>query len=118
MEVFATILLYVILPYIAIALALYMSAIYILPTRPGQLAEFGARAMGYILALLICAIYGMVASVALKVIGKGGLGQWTSGKAFKWISYPMCGVWFDIEGDGMKRLEEVRPAVLVGNHQT
>jgi lysophosphatidate acyltransferase len=118
MSILSTFLIYVFLPYATTALTLYALSIYVFKGRLASLAEFGARAMGYILGLLICAIYGSVASLVLKCVGLGGLGQWTTAKSFKWIMYPLSGVWFDIEDDGMKRLEAVRPAVVLGNHQT
>lgn len=81
------------------------------------LPSFYGRVIASWLALLICAAYGTVASATLNVVGYGGLGQWTTARAFKWIMLVFTGVWFEIE-DPHDYLNKTRPAVLVGNHQT
>lgn len=65
--------------------------------------------------LIVCALYGVFASIALRLVGKGGLSQWTVARAFKWTMRYAVGVRFDIIG--AENLE-TRPAVFVGNHQT
>lgn len=57
----------------------------------------------------------MVASVVLRLVGYGGLSQWTVARAFKWTMWWATGVTFVVEDEGgqLKR----RPVVLVGNHQ-
>ncbi|KAF2721161.1 acyltransferase-domain-containing protein, partial [Polychaeton citri CBS 116435] len=79
--------------------------------------EFVGRAAASFAALIICAAYGTVASAVLNVAGYGGLGQWTTARAFKWVMYAATGVWFEIE-DPNDYLGKTRPAVFVGNHQT
>jgi len=76
--------------------------------------------------MIVCASYGVVASIALRLVGYGGLSQWTVARAFKWTMWLTTGVTFRIiesskEEGGRKGGEEAlatRPAVFVGNHQT
>ena len=81
--------------------------------------EFYGRSIASFSALFICASYGTIASACLNVAGYGGLGQWTTARSFKWVMLLFTGVWFDIrQEDGGDWLNETRPAVFVGNHQT
>lgn len=79
--------------------------------------EFYGRSIASFCALVICATYGTIASACLNVVGYGGLGQWTTARAFKWTMLVFTGVWFEIE-DERDYLNTTSPAVLVGNHQT
>ncbi|KAM0715006.1 hypothetical protein Q7P37_009471 [Cladosporium fusiforme] len=84
--------------------------------------DYYARCVASFTALLICATYGTIASACLNVVGYGGLGQWTTARSFKWTMLLFTGVWFEIEDpDGLLQGEtwdRLRPAVLLGNHQT
>ncbi|CAO2652131.1 Nn.00g004140.m01.CDS01 [Neocucurbitaria sp. VM-36] len=98
---------------------------FVLPARPAQLASFYAFSITGFSLLLVCAFYGMFASIALRLVGYGGLSQWTVGRAFKWTMWLATGVTFRVSGsmkatgsgNGEDALKE-RPAVFVGNHQT
>nr|POF22384.1 putative 1-acyl-sn-glycerol-3-phosphate acyltransferase [Quercus suber] len=79
--------------------------------------EFYGRSIASFSALFICAIYGTVSAAVLNVAGYGGLGQWTTARAFKWNMLLFTGVWFEVE-DPHDWLGTTRPAVLVGNHQS
>ncbi|EME45278.1 hypothetical protein DOTSEDRAFT_71099 [Dothistroma septosporum NZE10] len=79
--------------------------------------EFYGRSITSFVALIICAIYGTIASACLNVVGYGGLGQWTTARAFKYTMLLFTGIWFEIH-DEKDWLNTTRPAVLVGNHQT
>ena len=110
---------YLLLPYWSLTLTLFALSAYLPPQgRPAQLASFGARSLAYIAGVITCAIYGTVASAVLKLVGLAGLGQWTTAKCFKCLMYPLLGIWFDIDDESRKRLDETRPAVFAGNHQT
>ena len=78
--------------------------------------SFAARSIASFSALIFCACYGVVASVVLRLVGYGGLGQWTTARAFKWTMWTLTGVDFAVNDKygGLK----VRPGVFVGNHQT
>ncbi|KAB2578503.1 Phospholipid/glycerol acyltransferase [Lasiodiplodia theobromae] len=81
-----------------------------------SMLSFVARAIASVSSLLVAACYGVVSSVVLRATGYGGLSQWTTARAFKWIMWFSTGVSFAVvEGD--EYLLE-RPAVFVGNHQT
>ena len=79
--------------------------------------EFSGRSIASFCALFLCAAYGTIASAILSLAGYGGLGQYTTARAFKWCMLLFTGVWFEIE-DENDYLGKTRPAVLVGNHQT
>lgn len=77
-------------------------------------AGFGARLILSWVCLIICAAYGVVASISLRVVGYGGLSQWTVARSFKWTMRLAVGVQFVIEG---QENLTTRPAVFIGNHQ-
>lgn len=115
------------IPLMFTILILFLRGIaFVLPARASQLSTFAARLIASQVALLICATYGTIASAALRVVGYGGLSQWTVARAFKWTMWYFCGVTFQIGENG--RIEggrrggfealETRPAVFIGNHQT
>ncbi|KAF1943700.1 1-acylglycerol-3-phosphate O [Clathrospora elynae] len=97
----------------------------LLPTRPAQLLTYYVFAITSFILLGVCAIYGTLVAIPLRIVGYGGLIQWTAGRAFKWCMWVATGVTFRVEGsmrrEGGVSGEEagrVRPAVFVGNHQT
>lgn len=101
--------------YTGITASLYAVSNF-LSSKPQQYTSFVARTLASIAALVICATYGVFASIFLRIIGKAGLSQWTVARSFKHTMWWFTGVWFDIvEG---KEYLETRPAVFVGNHQT
>lgn len=111
-----TILLFLLITFIAL-IALSQGLILLGTTTKNHVVEFGGRSLASFIALFICATYGTIASACLTLVGYGGLGQWTTARAFKWTMYLLTRVWFDIE-DEKDWLSTTRPAVLVGNHQT
>ena len=87
--------------------------------------EFYGRWLAAFVAMLICSVYGVIASALLTVVGYGGLGQWTTARSFKWIMLLFTGVWFDVYDGGAPDggahggwLDTTRPAVFIGNHQS
>ena len=119
---FTTILAYVFLGA-PVAIFLITQVLYVLASLvKSQYIDFYARCAASFTALIICATYGTIASAVLNVVGYGGLGQWTTARAFKWTMLLFTGVWFEIEDpDGLlegETWEQLRPAVLLGNHQT
>ncbi|OAL72307.1 1-acylglycerol-3-phosphate acyltransferase [Trichophyton violaceum] len=79
-------------------------------------AGFFARCLAAYASLLFCAAYGVLASICLRVAGRGQISQWTVARAFKWTMWLTTGVHFDII-QGQKYLS-TRPAVFLVNHQT
>lgn len=97
----------------------------VLPARPAQLVNFYAFSIAGFALLIVCALYGVVASVVLRIVGLGGLSQWTVARAFKWTMWLSTGVTFRVSGSmksiGGKNGEDAlntRPVIFVGNHQT
>lgn len=99
---------------------------FVLPSGPARLASYAAFTLTAFALLIVCASYGVVASIVLRCVGYGGLSQWTVARAFKWTMWLTTGVTFrvgeagKVEGGrrgGDEALGE-RPAVFVGNHQT
>ncbi|KAF2743368.1 acyltransferase-domain-containing protein [Sporormia fimetaria CBS 119925] len=99
----------------------------VLPEGPSRLLSFAAFCITSVYCMTLCASYGVVAAIPLRLTGYGGLSQWTVARAFKWTMWLSTGITFRVqewsgrvEGGrrgGMEALE-TRPAVFVGNHQT
>jgi lysophosphatidate acyltransferase len=111
----------------AVLVMLLRALSFVLPTRLAQQATFIAFSITAFSLLIVCASYGVFASLFLRAIGYGGLSQWTVGRAFKWTMWLATGITFRVdeaggreEGGrrGGKEALETRPAVFVGNHQT
>ncbi|KAL2872622.1 1-acylglycerol-3-phosphate O-acyltransferase SLC1 [Aspergillus lucknowensis] len=77
---------------------------------------FVARCLAAYGSLTLCAIYGVVASIILRLVGYGRVSQWATARSFKWVMRLTTGVWFDIV-EGQEHLS-TRPAVFIGNHQS
>lgn len=77
--------------------------------------RFYAKVVTSFFALMICATYGVIASIVLGILGYSSLSQWTTARAFSNTLSPLTGFYFDIEGE--ERLL-TRPAVFISNHQT
>ncbi|KAK6543948.1 1-acylglycerol-3-phosphate O-acyltransferase [Orbilia ellipsospora] len=104
--------------YLTIIMAVYalLTLLLALVGTVSKLARFGARIMVAYILLVLCALYGVVASIILTVIGKKGIAQWTVARAFRNTMCPAMGVEFEVENeDGMW---SDRPVVFVGNHQS
>ncbi|KAI1110731.1 1-acylglycerol-3-phosphate O [Nemania sp. NC0429] len=80
-------------------------------------AAFVARGLAAYISLIICATYGAIASIVLRILGQEQLAQWAAGRAFKYVMALTTGITFEVD-DPNKYLETVRPAVFIGNHQT
>ncbi|KAF1988728.1 acyltransferase-domain-containing protein [Aulographum hederae CBS 113979] len=78
---------------------------------------FCARLLASWAAFFTCAAYGVLAAFVLRVTGFGGLSQWTVARSFKYSMGLFAGVWFDVV-EGQEYLDNTRPAVIIGNHQT
>lgn len=78
-------------------------------------ATYHARVSVSFGCLVLCAIYGVIASLALRIVGYGGLSQYTVARAFKWTMWATTGVTFVVQDE---HYLQPRPAVFIGNHQT
>lgn len=79
-------------------------------------AAFIARCLAAYGSLILCAVYGVIASIVLRLVGYGRVSQWATARSFKWVMRYTTGVRFDIV-EGVENLS-TRPAVFIGNHQT
>ncbi|KAJ9151793.1 1-acyl-sn-glycerol-3-phosphate acyltransferase [Pleurostoma richardsiae] len=108
---FSTYLNYFIAGYTGLTLALYMLS------PISSKAGFAARLLASYISLCLAALYGVAASVALRLAGDVQVAQWATARAFKYLMAATTGVTFVVQ-DPQRHLERVRPAVFIGNHQT
>jgi lysophosphatidate acyltransferase len=97
----------------------------VLPAGPAQLVQYYAFALASFMLMGCCALYGTLVAMPLRIVGYGGLTQWTVARAFKWCMWYGTGVSFSVTGSMRKEggftgedALKGRPAVFVGNHQT
>ncbi|KAK0629869.1 hypothetical protein B0T17DRAFT_201883 [Bombardia bombarda] len=80
-------------------------------------AAFVARTLTAYIALLASTLFGVYASVFMRLAGYGHSAQWATGRSFKYLMAFFTGIEFVLE-DPHHVLDTSRPAVFVGNHQT
>ncbi|SPQ26055.1 4d3f92ab-d368-43e3-b5b8-71a3243ab1ce [Thermothielavioides terrestris] len=97
--------------YIALTLFFYLLSVVI------PKAAFVARSLAAYLSLIVCSLYGVVASIVLRLTGYHQLSQWTVARSFKYTMRLTTGVTFEVQ-DPHGHLDNIRPAVFIGNHQT
>lgn len=81
-----------------------------------RMASFYARLLASYACLLVCATYGVIASLILRLFGRHRVSQWATARAFRHTMALATGVRFEVV-QGQQHLS-TRPAVFVGNHQT
>lgn len=96
--------------YVALTLIMYVLSM----TFP--LAGFAARLLASYASLIICASYGVVSSIVLRIVGYHRISQYVTARSFKWVMRFTTAVRFEIV-EGEEYLS-TRPAVFIGNHQT
>lgn len=79
--------------------------------------SFFARLIAAYLCLVICAIYGILASLLLRPLGRHRIVQYLTARSFKLTMYLFTGIRFEIVS-GREHLEARRPCVIIGNHQS
>lgn len=99
--------------YVYLGLTLMFYALSLFSSRAG----FVARSLAAYVNLIGCALFGVVASIVLTLIGKQGISQWAVARAFHWSMLLTTGVAFEVH-DPKNILGKTRPAVFIGNHQT
>jgi len=77
--------------------------------------RFWSRAVTCYCSLILCASYGVIASIFLRIIGKPTLSQWTVARSYAYLLNPLIGWEWDIQGEEI--LAKHRPAVFISNHQ-
>lgn len=96
---------------VALTIAFYMLSLAV------PKAGFVARSLASYMSLVAVALYGVLASIALRLVGMQQIAQWTTARAFKYVMAATTGITFEISDPG-HHLDTVRPAVFIGNHQT
>ncbi len=94
-----------------------LTAFFFMLSGSVPVAGFIARSLAIYLPFLGCAIYGVIASATLTLLGHQQISQWTTARAFKYSARLTTGIEFVVE-DPKRILEKTRPAVFLGNHQT
>ncbi|MCJ1388281.1 1-acylglycerol-3-phosphate O-acyltransferase [Xylographa bjoerkii] len=112
MNVVLTLLLQLLTLYLSLTMLLL--ALALLTSHP--LPSFLYRLLASYLALLLCATYGVLASLALFILPPHRSAQWATARAFKHTMSLLTGISFEILSGQQHLL--TRPAVFVGNHQT
>jgi lysophosphatidate acyltransferase len=108
-----------ILYYLALVLSslIGLNIMFYMLSQISSIAGFLARLLASYLSLVVCAIYGVIVSIFLRLIGYGRISQWATARSFKFVMWYTTGVTFEID-DPHDCLNSTRPAVFIGNHQT
>jgi lysophosphatidate acyltransferase len=109
----------IVLNYLGVFAAAYLGAtlvLFMLSTRI-PIAGFFARLLAAYFSLIICATYGVIVSILLRLVGYGRISQWATARSFKYVMWYTTGVTFAVE-DPNDWLNTTRPAIFIGNHQT
>lgn len=80
-------------------------------------ASFFARSLAMYMTFLFAAIFGVVSSVILRLLGKQNIAQWATARAFHYSAKLTTGASFEVD-DPHNVLHTTRPAIFIGNHQT
>ncbi|TFA97687.1 putative 1-acyl-sn-glycerol-3-phosphate acyltransferase [Trichoderma ghanense] len=97
--------------YVALTATFYMLSLAV------PKAAFVARSLAAYMTLVACALYGVVASLVLTLVGRQQIAQWAVARAFHYSMRLTTGVEFVVD-DPNDYLGSTRPAVFIGNHQT
>ncbi|KAI4172713.1 MAG: hypothetical protein LQ346_008542, partial [Caloplaca aetnensis] len=103
--------LYFLTAYILLTLSLYA----LTPLTPR--ASFPARILAAYLSLLLCATYGVLVSLVLRLTHRHRLAQHLTARAFAFVMAHTTHVRFAIVS-GAHHLSAARPCVIIGNHQS
>lgn len=83
----------------------------------GSLQKLKFLVKSFIFGALIstCALYGVVASIFLRIIGKAEYAQYTVAKVFYWLFSRLMGITITIKNE---HLLHRKPSVVISNHQS
>jgi lysophosphatidate acyltransferase len=110
-----TVLLTILKFYLAMP-AVMLSGTLIGYLTSGRKTRFFSRCVASYISLLLCASYGIVASIFLRIVGRQHLAQWTTARSFELLTTPLVNWSWEIEGGEI--LSKNRPAVFISNHQS
>ena len=77
--------------------------------------KFYAKSFVFGLLVAVCALYGVIAGVVLRLIGKGEYAQYTVGRVFYWLFSRVMGIKVTIKNEHYAR---IKPSVVIANHQS
>lgn len=77
-------------------------------------AKFYFKSVVFGLLISVCALYGVIASLVLRILGKEEYAQYTVARAFYYLCKAVLGI--DIIIKNAERLQQ-KPAVVISNHQ-
>jgi len=97
--------------YLGTTLTFFFLSLFSIPK-----SSFYARLLSSYGSLLLCAAYGVLASLFLRAFGDYRISQWATARAFKYTMALTTGIRFEIV-EGEEYLD-TRPCVLIGNHQS
>lgn len=80
-------------------------------------ASFAARALAYLLGMILCSVYGITISALLTVAGQNHSAQYFVARAFEAWMRLTTGIRCEID-DPTGALSKIRPAVFIGPHQS
>jgi lysophosphatidate acyltransferase len=108
-----------ILNYLGVLAAAYLvvTLVFFMLSSRIPAAGFFARLLASYISLIICATYGVIVSICLRIVGNGRISQWATARSFKYVMWYTTGITFTID-DPNDWLNTTRPAVFIGNHQT
>ncbi|KAL8894698.1 MAG: hypothetical protein Q9192_004112 [Flavoplaca navasiana] len=105
--------LYFLLTYLSLTLLLFTLS----PFLPAL--SFPARCLSAYASLILCAIYGVLISLTLRLLSSHRLAQHLTARAFALTMRYTTGVTFHIDPPSSEKyLSDSRPCVIVGNHQS
>lgn len=113
---------YLIMAALALALprtsTIVLGAIFplYLVTKCSPALQYYYRLAAFLLGLGTASVWGVVVSVVLSLLGQSHNINWVVARSFHGVVAPLVGVRFSVEGEHF--LSTVRPAVVIGNHQT
>jgi lysophosphatidate acyltransferase len=89
--------------------------LYIL-SRFSTTTRYYYRLTCFLLGLGTASIWGVIVSIALSLVGKSHDINYVVARSFHGCVAPLVGMSFTVEGE--EYLQNTKPAVIIGNHQT
>lgn len=84
-------------------------------SNASPLARYYVRLGLYLSTMGVCSVWGVIASIGMTVIGRRFDTNWVVARSFYGLASRLLGIEIELEGE--EHLS-VKPAVMVGNHQS
>lgn len=85
-------------------------------SRHVAIVRYYVRLATFLGGIATASFWGMIVSVVMSCVGKSKDINWVVARSFHAVVAPLVGIRFTVEGE--EHLDEARPAVVIGNHQT